>query len=73
MTLNELEAVCNVHLQRVRLTSLAHLDGQSSKMVLKLIEVARAASSLMSEDGAREALAHYNCLHILADKLKELE
>lgn len=28
-----------------------------------------AAKSLMSEDGAKEALSHYNCLFILADRL----
>jgi hypothetical protein len=39
----------------------------------KLLAVARAAQSLLAEDDAREALAHYNRLHILAERLGELE
>lgn len=39
------------------------------KIIPKLIAVARTARSLMAEDDAREALAHFNCLHILADQL----
>lgn len=39
----------------------------------KLETVASAAQSLMAEDGAKEALAHYVCLQILADKLEALD
>lgn len=39
----------------------------------RLIAVAEAARSLLSEDGAKEALAHYVTLQILDDKLKALE
>lgn len=41
--------------------------------VEKLEKVRSAASSLMSEDDAQEALSHYVVLQILRDALKEAE
>lgn len=75
MTLDELEAMCKMHIRCAAgnvAWDLSARDLEAGDLILKLCEVARAAQSLMSEDDAREAVAHYNCLHILADKLKEL-
>lgn len=70
MTLDELEAMCKM----VKRTQFNYpRDQEHAGLILDLIGIARAAQSLMSEDGAREAMAQYNCLHILADKLKEFK
>ncbi len=39
----------------------------------KLLPIAHAAQSLLSEDGAKEALAHYVVLQILADRVRDWE
>lgn len=45
----------------------------SANAMDKLLRVVELAQSLMSEDGAREALTHYNVLFLLMDALKALE
>lgn len=47
--------------------------GEAPKYWNEIMKVLKASASLMSEDGAQEALSQYVVLQILRDALKELD
>ncbi len=69
MTLGELEKLCQP--QRFGLESNA--EHGMKTLVQKLIAVARAAQSLLSEEGALEAVSHWNAAFALKEALSALE
>ena len=67
------ECAAELEAGRAEISAQDQIIYNQNSELTKLRAIAQAAQSLLSEDGAKEALAHYVVLQVLADRVRDWE